>query len=821
MSLTREDWPSAIRWSLIESAERAGSVLDPSRRARLVAVLDGRRGPAKVLDALDREARRVRAGDRSAASTIRALLDPIAARAPRPVWRTRRGAARVRRILTRMRGDPAAFLRLPPDGVVDPVAMLFVVDAVMRVAGASAARRARYARAVDSLWTEAARLDPIVHAALDSSDHAGERFDAVLEAHASLASMPQLAPAGRPDIPSHPVYQVLHGFVVGLGAVPVNFGPLGSLPVDVTANPITSISPNPACGGEILTIRGSGFGATQPPEIDVVLDAAGLMLGGIVLEVVSWSNTVITVRIPEGTGSGCIGMRNRKLAARGVEVWQQRTELFGVLNLIREMQGLPSFPVPLVEETGGFLPTPIPCTGRNHFLGTLPEVEKFESNATPLMAGKPPVIQPGVALVLTWQVANAESVTITRVGTVGPSMSEDVASAGSRNLGKFFENSLVTATYRLKAQNRCGTAIRVLHVTLRPMPALKVRGIEVAQTVQRFDVLGPGERNTVRLAGRRRTVARVYLESGLSGNFDFGTPGFTDALQVNYAELQLTTSAGVSMAYPENPGMRAQPLSSLAGNPRAFWNSLVSESAKSLNFLLPWENLDGQVQLKVTVETGDGGPGTKAVGVTDVLFETRRHFHVLFVPIVDTAVNLPPPTTAEFVSMWRAALAVLPLTEHHWLTYSYAPPWSDDYDLSDSDGWQDMVDDMVDLYDGMDFNESQHLLIALVRNHPNHAIAGKGPTGRGVNVATARLPDATSGPSTLAHEVTHAFGISHSACGGENSDPSLPCKTEDVGVDLELNSVIDAGVNDLMTTPSGNMTSIVQWNRLIQVLPGG
>jgi hypothetical protein len=354
------------------------------------------------------------------------------------------------------------------------------------------------------------------------------------------------------------------------------------------------------------------------------------------------------------------------------------------------------------------------------------------------------------------------------------------------------------------------------------MPSLKVRGIEVAQTIQRFDVLGPGERNTVRLAGRRRTVARVYLESGLSGGFNFGTPGYTDMLQVTYADLQLTTSAGVSTVYPENPGMRAQPRSALAGNtPRADWPSLTSDSAKSLNFLLPWENLDGQVQLKVTVETGDGGPGTKAVGVTDVLFETRQRFHVLFVPIIDTAVNLSPPTTAEFVAMWKAALALLPLTEHHWLTYSYAPPWADDYDLSDEDGWQDLVDDMVDLFDGMDFNESQHLLIALVRNHPNHAIGGKGPLGRGVNVATARLPDASTTPSTLAHEVTHAFGISHNACAGEDGDSSLPCKTEDVGVNLESNTVVQAGVDDLMDTPSGNMTSIVQWNRLIQVLRWG
>jgi hypothetical protein len=54
-----------------------------------------------------------------------------------------------------------------------------------------------------------------------------------------------------------------------------------------------------------------------------------------------------------------------------------------------------------------------------------------------------------------------------------------------------------------------------------------------------------------------------------------------------------------------------------------------------------------------------------------------------------------------------------------------------------------------------------------------------------VNVAINQLPDASS----LAHEVTHAFGIGHNACGAQSAggtpDPSLPCSIEDVGWTLQ------------------------------------
>lgn len=151
--LSGPSWPPAVRWNLIDTlATRVASLAAPPTAKRFAAVVTVRRRPADVLDAIDRDARRLYSGDRSGAAGIRMLLDPIAEWAPRPSWSTPRGVERVRRAAAQMRRDPASYLRLPEDGLVDPVAMPFIAEAVDYAAGVSRARRRRFASALDLLW---------------------------------------------------------------------------------------------------------------------------------------------------------------------------------------------------------------------------------------------------------------------------------------------------------------------------------------------------------------------------------------------------------------------------------------------------------------------------------------------------------------------------------------------------------------------------------------------------------------------------------------------------------------------------------------------
>ena len=85
-------------------------------------------------------------------------------------------------------------------------------------------------------------------------------------------------------------------------------------------------------------------------------------------------------------------------------------------------------------------------------------------------------------------------------------------SSGSLDLGPFAGSSLMTASYRLTATNGCGVETRTVTVRLIRIPKLTIDTIEVVQVIQRPD-------NSVRLAAQKRTVARVFVDSGITDGF--------------------------------------------------------------------------------------------------------------------------------------------------------------------------------------------------------------------------------------------------------------------------------------------------------------
>lgn len=350
-------WPAAVRWHLVDAiANRVELLVHAGSDPQLAAMLAIRRRPAELLDSLDREARRLYAGDRSAAVAIRTLLDPIACHAPRPSWSSNKGARRVREGITRLTIEPRGFPRLSGEGIVDPVAMLYVATAVEHAAGADTLRGARFAAAVDFLWRESGRLNSLARYARETLGTGADRLETLLRREGDLLRArrwwpgggeggpgkgPGGFPPGGPD-PSEPgafgpglsgwlpdgdpntgqggvdadewLDDLLRGHFVG--KVPVGVGVFTPQPPDVRADTISSLIPNPACPGELFTIHGAGFGASQPSDVDVVLDCPGLFFGGMVLDVLSWSDTAIVVRVPAGALSGCVGFRNRILEAQ-------------------------------------------------------------------------------------------------------------------------------------------------------------------------------------------------------------------------------------------------------------------------------------------------------------------------------------------------------------------------------------------------------------------------------------------------------------------------------------------------------------------------
>ncbi len=97
------------------------------------------------------------------------------------------------------------------------------------------------------------------------------------------------------------------------------------LPVSTYADGIRWIMPATACAGETITIHGSGFGVSRPENVNVII-------GGMVAEVVSWSDTEIVIKVPGGAASGCVGFRNQTIEGGRFSQYLQNQRAMGEIS---------------------------------------------------------------------------------------------------------------------------------------------------------------------------------------------------------------------------------------------------------------------------------------------------------------------------------------------------------------------------------------------------------------------------------------------------------------------------------------------------------
>lgn len=261
---------------------------------------------------------------------------------------------------------------------------------------------------------------------------------------------------------------------------------LGNLPVSTYQTGITSVSPNTVCPLETLTISGSGFGSTQPANVNVVI-------GSVVAQVVSWSPTSIVVTVPPGTYEGCVAFRDESIETQRQGMFNAYMEAQDRLNDALQCLGksvawraLPYQPLPLV------------CRASTMVHAGPPIVDKFLANGSTTL-----IVEPGTVITLTWHVRGATSLRLRRTSNAGPpmNMAFDVTDPPGTlsTLGVFTGSQPDQAIYELIATNRCGFTTATVTVRLRKVPALRILGIEFTQSTQRFDLTNPMQNNTVRL----------------------------------------------------------------------------------------------------------------------------------------------------------------------------------------------------------------------------------------------------------------------------------------------------------------------------------
>jgi NTE family protein len=233
---------------------------------------------------------------------------------------------------------------------------------------------------------------------------------------------------------------------------------------------ISDISPNEGCEGDIVTINGTHFGSSQPPDVQVIFPAySGACVNA---QVIKWSDTAVQVQLPTGVGFGCAGYM-RKPSEGGTSIVEAADSLAGEMEACFGMvASQAAYKLrQIATSLGDACPQCLPG-GENHFAGGPPKIEVFQANH-----GQNATLRPGDTLELYWTVTNATSVTITKSATP-----ELPAITALLNPGSGSIQFPVPATgswqgaYELVADNACGAVQALASIIMIGKVALVLAG---------------------------------------------------------------------------------------------------------------------------------------------------------------------------------------------------------------------------------------------------------------------------------------------------------------------------------------------------------
>jgi len=541
---------------------------------------------------------------------------------------------------------------------------------------------------------------------------------------------------------------------VARGITP-NYNPL---PESVTIGGIAEVSPSHACEGGTVTISGSLFGPNQGDR--------SVVFGTTEVEVISWSSTEIKVRVPEGlNGSFCVGIRDNDIESERRNIHGSNSASFaGIRDSLRVCFGLPGriYEIP-------YRPSTPECTGGNRITIGMPNIHFLTINGSTTGT-----VITGQDIVLRWKVTNAENISINRIGSNGPSVNITNPHEGESNIGTLNTGSNTQAEYRLTASNACGEVSKTVTVVESNQFNLGILGIEVTQAIQRFDWNNPGQNNSVRLVSRKRTLVRVYLESGMNNGFNFGKgannlPDVTGHLKLTYPNGNTTTINNVL-----NPGGKITVLQKQ--------NVDREELDHSLNFELPITNLHGDCTIEAEVSTNFISNNQTVSKSTNVTFLEKNQLTLRRIHVNDTINGIAAPNLNDFSNTIYGARKRVPvgeagITVKGALGYTSIDTESDE-DLTTRDGFRNLLSRIDDIAD--EFNTENEIWVGLVPNDSSYSINGIATSGS----SNPRMVTRNGLRATFTHELGHTVGIGHSSSASEYVGPDVPSE-DDVEIDTD------------------------------------
>jgi beta-glucosidase len=249
------------------------------------------------------------------------------------------------------------------------------------------------------------------------------------------------------------------------------------------ARGITAIEPPRGCGGQLITLRGAGFGQPQPQGVDVYFPTRdGRCVRAEVVQA-GWSDTAITVVAPQDVGSGCVGFVRDGSTGAG----QLATVVSSFVGEVTSCLG-PLFAEGVravwtnVTDSALRVPCP-PCSAgtANRFTGGPPVIESFLARRVRDAddhVGTTADLVPGDTLELRWRVDNADTVHISPIPVNGqlhelPPLAGLLPTVGNRLVRWEQNDPLAFATfswdaaYELRAANGCATVAATVLVHMR------------------------------------------------------------------------------------------------------------------------------------------------------------------------------------------------------------------------------------------------------------------------------------------------------------------------------------------------------------------